>query len=56
MAKFKITFHNGNEETVEADAYTDHNEWIDFEYRRAGVITQQMRVRGADVKRIDREG
>jgi hypothetical protein len=66
MAKFKITFVRStyedqaeNTEEVEADDFVDQGDWITFRRTRdlaGGVDVQQvLRVRGKEVKRIDRQ-
>ena len=59
MVKFRITYRvsTAKKEDVEADDYIDEGVWITFRNLRlggAGKIGQVLRVRAAEVKRIER--
>ena len=58
MAKFKISYLTGTSETVDAEGYGDLGEWIEFRRpkpRNADAVEQVLRVRAAEVHRIDLE-
>ena len=60
MAKFKITFVRGNRdaETVEADHYSDHPPFVDFEVESEDRASWDVvaRFRADDIQQIMRQG
>lgn len=58
MAKFMVTGINGGSYEVEADTFKDggfEGHWIDFGFRSAGDWYPVLRVRTADVRKIERK-